>query len=252
MFRSIRRVLPVLLLATVALAGCKAAAHQATTALASAAPAPSASVAPSATTPPPAPVKPRVSKAGLTYFFAVAFGADSGDKYNVVTKWFSPQVTVRVHGGNAASRSCLDKVISDFNGLTATTDLKLTTAPADIELHFVPKSKFKSIDPRAGGGDASVSIDWSDLHFITDAIVLVRSNGITEHSRCVLIREELTRGMGFLKSSKTYRDSVFYYDYDAAATKYSAIDKELIRLMYSGVLQVGDDRKAVTGAVTVK
>jgi hypothetical protein len=39
-------------------------------------------------------------------------------------------------------------VISDFNALTATTDLRLTQAPsADITIHFAPVSRFRALEP---------------------------------------------------------------------------------------------------------
>jgi hypothetical protein len=248
-----RVALSMLLLAPLALAACKAPAHEATagpSAVVSRPPSPVVSAPPS--TPPPAPVKPKISKAGLDYFYTVALGVASGDKYTVVTKWAEPEVTVRVHGGDAKSRSCLNTVISDFNALTATSDLKLTSSAADIELHITKVSKFKSIMPQyRAGNDGFVHVQWSGLHHITSAIVLIRATGNNATDRCHLIREQLTEGMGLLGNTGKYPRSIFYNKYYPVVTRYSAIDKEVIRLLYSDAVQPGDDKKSVRAAVTV-
>jgi hypothetical protein len=215
------------------------------------APAPSAatSATPSAISS-PTPVKPEISKAGLAYFFAVALGTEFGDDAGVVTMWNKPEVSVRVHGGNAASRNCLDKVVSDFNSITETTDMKLTSGAADVELHFAPVSKFDSIEPNyVPGNDGFFYFYWSDQKAITDATVLISSSGIAENVRCHLIREELTQAMGFAKDSSKYPDSVFHDNYESTPTQYSSLDKEIIRLLYSGAVQPGDDKKSITKSV---
>ncbi|HWS39251.1 MAG TPA: DUF2927 domain-containing protein [Actinoplanes sp.] len=201
---------------------------------------------------PSAPVKPRISKAGLAYFLAVGFGTEYEGGARVVTRWDQPLVTVRVHGGNARSRRCLNTVISDFNALTEVTDLKVITNPADIELHFAPVSKFRSIEPKyVPGNDGYFRFTWTE-YAIWKATVLIRSTGISEKIRCHLIREELTQTMGLGKDSNRYPDSVFFGEYYSAPTRYSALDEELIRLLYSEAVRPGDSRKAVTRKVTVE
>ncbi|MBW6437472.1 DUF2927 domain-containing protein [Actinoplanes hulinensis] len=213
---------------------------------------PAASPTPSAT-PSPAPVKPRISKAGLAHFLAVAFDTEYGDDAGVITMWEKPEVTVRVHGGAAKSRSCVNKVIADFNALSATTDLRLTQSTADIELHFAPVSKFRSIEPKyVSGNDGFLYYHWSDRGVLTDANVMIRSTGISETIRCHLIREELTRAMGMAKDSGKYPNSIFYDEYYPAPTRYSSLDKEVIRLLYSGAVHPGDDKKTIKRMVTVK
>jgi hypothetical protein len=249
------RVLPILLSTYLALAACDSpAAHPLPSTPATA---PSASAAPSPTTPSPSaspsppPVKPKVRKAALAYFLAIGIGAEYGDKVKVVTMWSRPVVTVRVHGGNAASKRCLNTVIADFNALTTTTDLRVSTNPADIELHFAPLSKFRSILPGyPSGNDGYVDVRWNGFYIIQRATVLIRSTGISERIRCHLIREELTQGMGLLRDSYKYPESIFYQAY-TSPTRYAAIDKEVIRLLYSGAIQPGDDKKAIAKAVSV-
>ncbi|WP_433794081.1 DUF2927 domain-containing protein [Actinoplanes sp. CA-252034] len=82
--------------------------------------------------------------------------------------------------------------------------------------------------------------------------MLIRSTGISESMRCHLIREELTQSMGMLQDSRKYRDSIFQADYGRATVRCSAIDKEVIRLLYRGTVFRGQDRKTIRNAVTVR
>ncbi|MFF5084841.1 DUF2927 domain-containing protein [Actinoplanes sp. NPDC000266] len=200
-----------------------------------------------------APVKASISKAGLAYFLEVAFGADLGDNDQVITMWDKPVVTVRVRGASAKSRSCLNQVIADFNGLTARTDLKVVSGAPDIELFFGSGSKFRVLEPHyEPGNDGFYYLYWSGKHEITSANVFVRSSGISERDRCHLIRMGLTGAMGLSNQSAKYPDSVFYQDYGTTPTRYSALDKELVALMYGGVVRPGDGKDVIKQTVTVK
>lgn len=213
----------------------------------------SPAVPPSSAVPTPT-VKPRISSTALNYFFRIALGAEYGDDVRVVRMWSQPVVTVRVEGtAGAAGRSCLKRVVTDFNALTATTDLKLTTATTtDIRLHFAPVSRFRSIDPGyVPGNDGFFSVNWRGDHTMTDATVLIRTSGIGDTVRCHLIREELTQSMGLMRDSNQYPSSVFYGRYHATPTRYSSLDKQLIKLLYGGAVRPGDGRKEIARAVTV-
>ncbi|XVV10527.1 DUF2927 domain-containing protein [Actinoplanes sp. CA-131856] len=255
-------LVPLLLTTTGFLAACHAPAHGSTAAPASSAPASSApaSVAPVSAAPPasPAPAspapKPKVSKATLDYFLAVALGTKSTDKDNVVYRWTDELVTVRVHGLTDAGRSCLTKTIADFNALSRTTDLQLAEGPGDIELYVTPLSKFHSLDAQYDFHDNDVA--WFNTHRdgnynIDSATVLIRSDDTTARERCRLIRGELTQTMGFTEDSAKYASSIFYSEYTDAPSQYSPLDKAVIRLMYGDIIQPGDNRKTVTGRVTI-
>jgi len=203
---------------------------------------------------PPLP-KPKIDKAALSYFFKIALGAEYGDDINVVTRWTKPVVTVRVNGKpGSAGRDCLDRVVSDFNKLTATTDLRLTTeATADIRLHFAPVSRFKSLEPDyVPGNDGFFHVDWAGDHTITDANILIRTTGISNRIRCHLIREELTQSMGLMRDANDHPTSVFYGRYSATPVRYSTLDQKLIKLLYGGAIQPGDTKQDITAAVDVR
>lgn len=253
--RALRLLGPALLILAPALAACSPAddgpAPPATAELG--APGSAASQQPTAS-PPPAP-KPKIDKAALNYFFKIALGAEYGDDNRVVTRWTKPVVTVRVNGkpGTAAG-DCLTRVVSDFNKLTATTDLELTTAAtADIRLYFAPVSRFKALEPDyVPGNDGFFHVEWTGDHTITNATVLIRTTGITNRIRCHLIREELTQSMGLMRDANDHPTSVFYGRYSATPVRYSALDEKLIKLLYGGAIQPGDTRQDITAAVTVK
>ncbi|MEV4639931.1 DUF2927 domain-containing protein [Actinoplanes sp. NPDC049548] len=216
-------------------------------------PEPSSPAPPAASASPPPP-KPRVSKATLGYFFKIALGAEYGDNVSVIIKWAQPVVTVRVDGTpDAAARTCLKQVVADFNQLTATTDLQLTTGPTgDIRMYFGPVSRFPAIEPKyVRDNDGFFTVNWRGDHTISGGTVLIRTTGIGDRVRCHLIREELTQSMGLMRDADDHPDSVFYGRYWATPTTYSALDKKLIGLLYGGALQPGDTRKDVTAAVIV-
>ncbi|WP_052720566.1 DUF2927 domain-containing protein [Actinoplanes rectilineatus] len=248
-----RKLVVVFAALLITVAGCTPTATRSAPAASPSAPLPFTSFSASPS-PSPSPSQPGVDQQTLRYFFEVALGGEYGDKFSVATMWTQPVVTVRVNGKpTAAARDCLDTVIADFNALTATTDLKLVDEPADLEMHFVPLSKFASIEKNyVKGNDGFIYVYWSDSHAITEGTVLIRSTGIPERIRCHLIREELTQGMGLLRDSDRYPGSVFYGGYEPAPTGYSAMDKRLIRLLYSGAIRPGDDRDTVTAAVRVQ
>ena len=253
--RALLRLLgPALLILAPALAACTPAdddpAPSATAQLG--APAPSASQ-PSASAPPGP--RPKIDKAALAYFFKIALGAEYGDDIEVVTRWAKPVVTVRVDGKpGSTGRDCLDRVVSDFNTLTATTDLRITnSATADIRVHFAPVNRFKSLEPDyVPGNDGFFHVDWTGNHTITNANVLIRTTGITNRIRCHLIREELTQSMGLMRDANDHPTSVFYGRYAATPVRYSKLDEKLIKLLYGGAIQPGDTKKDITAAVDVR
>ncbi|MFT4110013.1 DUF2927 domain-containing protein [Propionicimonas sp.] len=205
------------------------------------------------TGPSPTTVKPRISRQGLAYFYKIALGAEYGDKARVVKRWVQPTVTVRVHGtASDSSRACLARVVSDFNALTSTTDLALTRqGSADIQLYFAPVTRFRALDRGyVPGNDGFFSTWWTD-NAMDKARVLIRTTGIADTIRCHLIREELTQSMGLMRDANDHPGSIFYGKYLPAPVRYSHLDQELIRLLYSGALDPGDTKAEIRKKVTV-
>jgi hypothetical protein len=200
----------------------------------------------------PLPARPKVSKATLDYFFTVALGGhDAGDAS--VALWPGPVVVVHLSGTvTAKSRGCANSMVADFNALSATTKLRISSGPGDIELHIVPQSKFKSIEPTAQPNtDGFTRVSWQSGNEITAATVVVESSGISDSMRCSLIRRQLTGAMGLLGGPKDHPTSIFTDAPGAYPTKYSALDKQVIKLLYSGAIHPLDDRALITREVAV-
>lgn len=251
----LRGVGAALLIVCLAATGCQAQDAVPGSGRTGAAVSPASSPAPASTaaTPSPAPVKPKIDKKALDYFFKIALGAEYGTESRVVSKWSQPVVLVHVNGKvTAGDRKCLNRVVADFNKLTATTDVRVTNAPgADIELHYAPVSRFRSLAREyVAGNDGFFTTKWR-ANVIHDATILIRTSGISAAVRCHLVREELTQSMGLMRDSNDHPSSVFYGRYRSSPTRYSALDKKLIKLLYSGAVDPGDGRKEILGAVTV-
>lgn len=220
---------------------------------ASASPTPSVVASSPSASPTPTPTRPRVTKKALNYFFAITIGSEyAKTKVDYIVKWTKPTVTVRTDGTmTSGDKSCLAAVIADFNALSQSTDLQLTTAKtSDIVMHFAPMTKFKSLEPSyVKGNDGFFHVEWTN-YVLRMGNILVRSTGITQTARCSIVREELTQAMGLMKDSYQYADSIFYQRY-STPTKYSALDKQIIALLYDDMLEPGMTKAEVTAACQV-
>jgi DUF2927 family protein len=251
----VRRGRGAAVLAVLLIAGCGTPKSTA----GSASPSPSESALPSpvasspSASPTPTPARPRVTKKALNYFFAITIGSEyAKTKVDYIVKWTKPTVTVRTDGTmTSGDRSCLATVITDFNALSQSTDLQVTTArTSDIAMHFASLTKFKSLEPSyVKGNDGFFHVEWTNYRLNT-ANILVRSTGITQTARCSIIREELTQAMGLMKDSYQYADSIFYQRY-STPTKYSALDKQIIALLYNDMLEPGMRKAEVTAACRI-
>jgi hypothetical protein len=202
----------------------------------------------------PVPTRPKVSRETLDSFLTIALGTEYGDNDPTIAMWELPIVVVHLSGTlSAAGRTCATRTVADFNALSATTKLRITSGPGDIELHVAPRSQFATIEPHyVPGNDGFAWVTWpAGTNAIGHANVLVQSTGISARLRCHLIRRELTQAMGLLGDLGNHPTSVFTDDKDATPTQYSALDKQMIKLLYSGAIHPHDDRPAVTRAVTV-
>jgi hypothetical protein len=253
--RWVRVVGPALLVAGLALAGCDGPA-KATPASPGAAPSVSESALPEVGEGPaaaPAPAKAKVSKSTLDYFFQIAF-AGHGPNDATIAMWTNPVVLLHLSGTvSAASRTCADHTVADFNALSATAKIRITSGPGDIELHIVPSSRFKSIEPHTpADSDAYTYSSWLKVsHAMIKSTVLVGSTGLSADMRCSTIRRQLTQAMGLLGGNTSHPTSIFTLHAGSYPLKYSALDKQVIKLLYGGTVRPLDNRTKITREVTV-
>ncbi len=196
---------------------------------------------------PPASPKINFSNQSIDYFLEIAIGAEYGANEQKINKWEQPVVKIKQNGNiTSLSTQCLSSVITDFNQLSNQTKLELSDSNQDIDVYFVPANEFTSIEPNyASGNQGFFWTRWTPEGKIYTARVLINStNEVTDSERCHLIREELTQGMGLRNDSEKYPDSIFYQEW-TSVNSYSAIDQDVIRMLYSTNIQAGDNPTTV-------
>lgn len=197
--------------------------------------------------------KQKFSQQTLNYFNEVAFGAEFNDNESKISKWEKSNVELKVNGTPSASDAiCLDQVITDFNSISTETKLYITKGTANVNIYFAPEAEFKNILPDYIPKNMGYfSVNWTSRRSITKASILISTTEINDTERCHLIREETTQSMGIMKDSHSYSDSIFYDDW-TYTTKYSDLDKQVIKLLYGGNgIKPSDDKATVASKVTV-
>jgi hypothetical protein len=175
------------------------------------------------------------SAADRAYFENIVLGTEYGFHKPQVYKWVKNPVTIRVYGTpDEQSRECLNDVLQDFNQLSTTTKLQtVNSGNGDIDMYFVPDSRFPFIEPNYIPGNWGFFWVWPASNCeISRARILISTIKPSPAERCHLIREELTQSLGFGKDSLRYPDSIFYQEW-TETTRYSDIDKNLIRMLYA-------------------
>ena len=200
------------------------------------------------------------------YFLEVALGSEHGSDDPIIRKWPENsriQVIVGVDGSiTRDDEETLAAVIEELNELISASGTRLVRVDPtsgsgyqecsdidsyDIKICFGPQSKFADIDPEyVPGSDGFVTVWWWDhgdnLGYAHTAIVPI-DNGpqISQTLRSHLIREELTQAMGLLQDSELDPESVFFQGF-SRTTQYTALDRDVIRLLYHPLVRPGMDR----------
>lgn len=137
------------------------------------------------------------------------------------------------------------KVISELNELVGDLELELVQGNANVDIHFEPESKFRSILPGYVPGNTGFFWVWWHGSDIYEATVLIASDQwVPQQIRSHLIREELTQALGLMRDSYSYPESIFYQDW-TSVTEYSDIDREIIRILYLDDVVAGMTREDV-------
>lgn len=102
----------------------------------------------------------------------------------------------------------------------------------NFDIFFVPESQFSRYEPSYLPTNYGFFWAWSDEQgYLRKAKVLISSTSISQRERSHLIREELTQALGLMQDSFSHKDSIFYQDW-TATTKFSALDQQLIQMLY--------------------
>jgi hypothetical protein len=175
----------------------------------------------------------------IDYFSEIAFGVEYGSFAPALHRWAN-DVRIRVHGAPTdADIYTLNQVIAELNQLTSGITLSITKEEPEIEVYFVPESRFSTIEPQYVLDNLGFfRVWWNNQGVIHQARILIVSEGVTQQERAHLIREELTQSLGLFQDSWKYPESIFYQGW-TATNEYAPIDRAAIRLLYSPQLRPG-------------
>ena len=189
----------------------------------------------------------------ISYFKEVALGFDSNQSPNVTRKWFTD---MKIYIDGSPVDTVLAKVVSiitEINQLTSDgfqIEIVADSASSNCYLFFGNEDDFFALFPETRSNTsfdlAFFSVRWNNNE-INDAKIFINNEDSTLEQRFSVLREEITQVTGLTRDSPLYPNSIFYdIPTDAGyAQEYSALDRELIKLLYHPLMEVGLDENEV-------
>jgi hypothetical protein len=177
----------------------------------------------------------------IDYFMEIAMGSEyNQEAIPKVRKW-SGNVRIQVVGKpTQADLRTLQTVVSEINTLAnGAIRLQLVDRSANITIHFAPETQFSRLEPAYVPVNFGFFVTrWNNRGIINYANILITTTGVTQKERSHLIREELTQSLGLMRDSYRYADSMFYQPW-TDVTRFSELDRALIRMLYMPELKPG-------------
>lgn len=175
-------------------------------------------------------------------------GAEFNNGAEVVRKWES-DIRIRVNGNpTAADLQTLRSIVDEINAMNLTIRMQIVDQNPNVEMYFVPEQQFSRYEPNYRPVNMGYAwVRWSNYR-ISSASILISTTDVNQQERSHLIREELTQAMGLLQDSYRYPDSIFYQGW-TDTTAYTTLDRKVIQLLYSPMIQTGMSRAQVTAAL---
>ena len=190
----------------------------------------------------------------VQYFTDIALGSEFGSNnpHNQVVKKWRSQVRIQLHGSYTKDdEDDLEGMISELKKLTGLA-IQRVYRDANINIHFIPADKFGVVIPQYNTITPQIGVFYvesnSITHTIQSATIAIKdslSGDLREH----ILREELTQSFGLMRDSYQYNNSVFQQKVESKPTKYAAIDKEIIRILYDPRIQPGMNEEEVKKAL---
>ncbi len=187
----------------------------------------------------------------IDYLMEVGFGVEYGRSSKVLHKW-TEDINLQIYGSPTPTDvATLTQVVSELNELIKGIELTVNNGTADLEVHFVPESQFRRIEPRyIPVNYGFFRVWWDHEGAIYRGRILIASEGITQQERTHLIREEITQSLGLFRDSWNYPDSIVYQGWTATGV-YASIDGPTIRLLYQPQLLPGMSRLEVRNLLSL-
>ena len=179
----------------------------------------------------------------VEYLTEIGFGAEFGQSSHVLHRW-EADVRVHAHGEpTEADLVTLNEVVQELDLLIPSLTIEITDNNPNVAIHFMPESEFALVDPQYVPVNMGYfRVWWDGQGVINRSRILIATQGVNQTERSHLIREELTQSLGLFNDSWQYQDSIFYQGW-TDTTEYSALDRQVISMMYSPDLWVGMSRE---------
>lgn len=188
----------------------------------------------------------------IDYFSQIAFGNEFNANADslVVRKWTQDMRLAIVGTPSQADLQALYGIVMELNQLLDSVQIILTQEQPNAWIHFVPEREFGTVEPNYVPGNLGFFyVWWNAAYELRQARILISTTGISQEERSHLIREELTQSLGLMNDAWSYADSMFYQGW-TSIQQYSALDRDLIRILYDPRIQPGmneDEVRTVFG-----
>lgn len=178
----------------------------------------------------------------LNYFLEIGLCPEFGKCPAPMVKKWTSDIRIQLNGNYTESdEQELEIITSELSELTGLS-IKIVESNPNIDIHFVHYNSFKKYIPEYTGTAKQDGLFVSRNHpgssVLYAATICIREDA-DELLRNHLLREELTQAMGLPDDSRAYKDSIFQKDPFYKPTEYSAMDKEVIKLLYDKKMRPG-------------
>jgi hypothetical protein len=188
----------------------------------------------------------------IEYFNDVALGFEFGGASEVTRKW-TTEMKIFVGGNNHPELVAeLQNIIGEINTL-ATDGFRASVVTDTLESNFyiflgsgaTYSKRFPWLANLVQTNWGLFSISFDPTNHINGGSMYVDTDRANSFEEKHLLREELTQSLGLGRDSHRYPSSIFHASW-SETTQYSDMDKDLIRLLYHPLMQIGLDRVQCT------
>ncbi len=185
----------------------------------------------------------------ISDFFAIALGTEFSPTGQTISrphirKWVQ-NLRIQVNGfPTVKDLETLEQVVAEINDLLGTVELGFVEQDPNLEIFFVAERDFSRFEASYQPVNHGFFASESHQGEIQRGRILISTTGIGQGERSHLIREELTQSLGLMQDSFRDATSIFYQGW-SKTQQYSALDRQLLQLLYSPEIKPGMDESAL-------
>ena len=198
----------------------------------------------------------KADKKVLDYFNELVFGAELGEKNQRIKKWVGDmRIFVKGERVPFLDRE-LDNIIEEINAMI--TPIRLLRVASEEEANYIiflgSGEDYAKIESAAR---AHIERNWglfwvyfngrNEIYKGSMYVDIIRAHRMDAQKH--LLREELTQSLGIMNDSYRYADSMFYQKWNPV-TRYSEIDKGVIKLLYQSQIKTNMTKQQVNQLIT--